>query len=168
MEDSTSAQGSPFRCFTALSVDKFPQYPIYTSLRPFPLILTEKWVLQSHLTLFIPLSVPIPQQKRKLRIYISNTFTPAKEEGEGGERVASWELRVEGKLLEDVRVQQGWREELWSVRSSQEGGREGGAGPWGPSSRGELLLGTLVHEDGSGGINDDGRRSWSMRIIQEG
>ncbi|NXG10570.1 SMRD2 regulator, partial [Sakesphorus luctuosus] len=40
-------------------------------------------------------------QKRKLRIYISNTFTPAKEEGEGGERVASWELRVEGKLLED-------------------------------------------------------------------
>ncbi|KFV57401.1 SWI/SNF-related matrix-associated actin-dependent regulator of chromatin subfamily D member 2, partial [Gavia stellata] len=43
-------------------------------------------------------------QKRKLRIYISNTFTPAKEEGEGGERVASWELRVEGKLLEDVRI----------------------------------------------------------------
>ncbi|NWX12029.1 SMRD2 regulator, partial [Aegotheles bennettii] len=40
-------------------------------------------------------------QKRKLRIYISNTFTPGKEEGEGGERVASWELRVEGKLLED-------------------------------------------------------------------
>ncbi|NXP14858.1 SMRD2 regulator, partial [Thinocorus orbignyianus] len=40
-------------------------------------------------------------QKRKLRIYISNTFTPAKEEGEGSERVASWELRVEGKLLED-------------------------------------------------------------------
>ncbi|NXG47103.1 SMRD2 regulator, partial [Psilopogon haemacephalus] len=43
----------------------------------------------------------LPRQKRKLRIYISNTFTPAKEEGEGGERVASWELRVEGKLLED-------------------------------------------------------------------
>ncbi|XP_025051284.1 SWI/SNF-related matrix-associated actin-dependent regulator of chromatin subfamily D member 2 isoform X2 [Alligator sinensis] len=40
-------------------------------------------------------------QKRKLRIYISNTFSPAKEEGDGGERVASWELRVEGKLLED-------------------------------------------------------------------
>lgn len=51
-----------------------------------------------------PLCFPIPQQKRKLRIYISNTFTPAKEEGEGGERVASWELRVEGKLLEDVRI----------------------------------------------------------------
>ncbi|XP_003222633.2 SWI/SNF-related matrix-associated actin-dependent regulator of chromatin subfamily D member 2 [Anolis carolinensis] len=40
-------------------------------------------------------------QKRKLRIYISNTFTPAKEESEGGERIASWELRVEGKLLDD-------------------------------------------------------------------
>ncbi|XP_059812590.1 SWI/SNF-related matrix-associated actin-dependent regulator of chromatin subfamily D member 2 [Hypanus sabinus] len=40
-------------------------------------------------------------QKRKLRIYISNTFTPAKSEGEEGETVASWELRVEGKLLDD-------------------------------------------------------------------
>ncbi|XP_062859311.1 SWI/SNF-related matrix-associated actin-dependent regulator of chromatin subfamily D member 2 [Trichomycterus rosablanca] len=40
-------------------------------------------------------------QKRKLRIYISNTCTPAKPEGEESERVASWELRVEGKLLED-------------------------------------------------------------------
>lgn len=63
-----------------------------------------------------PLRFPIPQQKRKLRIYISNTFTPAKEEGEGGERVASWELRVEGKLLEDVRIRAGmsWSwEERW-------------------------------------------------------
>ncbi|XP_048373345.1 SWI/SNF-related matrix-associated actin-dependent regulator of chromatin subfamily D member 2 [Sphaerodactylus townsendi] len=40
-------------------------------------------------------------QKRKLRIYISNTFTPGKEDSEGGERIASWELRVEGKLLDD-------------------------------------------------------------------
>uniref|UniRef100_A0A8D0B5A3 SWI/SNF related BAF chromatin remodeling complex subunit D2 n=1 Tax=Salvator merianae TaxID=96440 RepID=A0A8D0B5A3_SALMN len=40
-------------------------------------------------------------QKRKLRIYISNTFTPGKEESESGERIASWELRVEGKLLDD-------------------------------------------------------------------
>nr|XP_020641242.1 SWI/SNF-related matrix-associated actin-dependent regulator of chromatin subfamily D member 2 isoform X2 [Pogona vitticeps] len=44
----------------------------------------------------------LPQrQKRKLRIYISNTFTPGKEESEGSERIASWELRVEGKLLDD-------------------------------------------------------------------
>ncbi|NP_001090014.1 SWI/SNF related, matrix associated, actin dependent regulator of chromatin, subfamily d, member 3 S homeolog [Xenopus laevis] len=40
-------------------------------------------------------------QKRKLRIYISNTFTPAKPDGEEAERISSWELRVEGKLLED-------------------------------------------------------------------
>ncbi|XP_029933537.1 SWI/SNF-related matrix-associated actin-dependent regulator of chromatin subfamily D member 2 isoform X2 [Myripristis murdjan] len=40
-------------------------------------------------------------QKRKLRIYISNTYTPGKLEGEEAEKVSSWELRVEGKLLED-------------------------------------------------------------------
>uniref|UniRef100_A0A4W4HKE3 DM2 domain-containing protein n=1 Tax=Electrophorus electricus TaxID=8005 RepID=A0A4W4HKE3_ELEEL len=40
-------------------------------------------------------------QKRKLRVYISNTCTPGKLEGEESEKVASWELRVEGKLLED-------------------------------------------------------------------
>ncbi|KPP70675.1 SWI/SNF-related matrix-associated actin-dependent regulator of chromatin subfamily D member 2-like [Scleropages formosus] len=40
-------------------------------------------------------------QKRKLRIYISNTYSPGKPEGEEAEKVASWELRVEGKLLED-------------------------------------------------------------------
>lgn len=43
------------------------------------------------------------QQKRKLRIFISNTFNPAKSDAEDGEgTVASWELRVEGRLLEDV------------------------------------------------------------------
>jgi hypothetical protein len=42
------------------------------------------------------------KQKRKLRIFISNTFYPAKEPAEGEEgSVASWELRVEGRLLED-------------------------------------------------------------------
>ncbi|XP_047673327.1 SWI/SNF-related matrix-associated actin-dependent regulator of chromatin subfamily D member 2 isoform X1 [Tachysurus fulvidraco] len=49
-----------------------------------------------------PITVtPKSCQKRKLRIYISNTCTPAKPEGEESEKVASWELRVEGKLLED-------------------------------------------------------------------
>lgn len=43
------------------------------------------------------------QQKRKLRIYISNTYTPSKPEGEEAEKISSWELRVEGKLLEEVR-----------------------------------------------------------------
>uniref|UniRef100_A0A8C2DRZ6 SWI/SNF related, matrix associated, actin dependent regulator of chromatin, subfamily d, member 3b n=1 Tax=Cyprinus carpio TaxID=7962 RepID=A0A8C2DRZ6_CYPCA len=42
------------------------------------------------------------KQKRKLRLYISNTFNPAKPDGEDSEgSIASWELRVEGKLLDD-------------------------------------------------------------------
>lgn len=48
------------------------------------------------------------KQKRKLRIFISNTFYPSKEPTEGTEpgaegSVASWELRVEGRLLEDTK-----------------------------------------------------------------
>ncbi|XP_062849059.1 SWI/SNF-related matrix-associated actin-dependent regulator of chromatin subfamily D member 3 isoform X3 [Trichomycterus rosablanca] len=43
------------------------------------------------------------KQKRKLRLYISNTFNPAKPDSEDSEgSIASWELRVEGKLLEDA------------------------------------------------------------------
>lgn len=43
------------------------------------------------------------KQKRKLRIFISNTFFPGKHDMDGGEEmsVPSWELRVEGRLLED-------------------------------------------------------------------
>ena len=43
------------------------------------------------------------KQKRKLRIFISNTFYPGKPEGDQNEEpsVPSWELRVEGRLLED-------------------------------------------------------------------
>jgi SWI/SNF-related matrix-associated actin-dependent regulator of chromatin subfamily D len=41
------------------------------------------------------------KQKRKLRIFISNTSFPARDgEGEEGS-VASWELRVEGRLIDD-------------------------------------------------------------------
>ena len=45
--------------------------------------------------------------KRKLRIFISNTFYPAREaeageESAAGSGVASWELRVEGRLLDDA------------------------------------------------------------------
>ena len=44
------------------------------------------------------------QQKSKLRHYISNTFNPAKPDAEDSDgSIASWELRVEGKLLDDVR-----------------------------------------------------------------
>lgn len=51
---------------------------------------------------YICLFISMTQQKRKLRIYISNTYTPSKPEGEEAEKVSSWELRVEGKLLEEV------------------------------------------------------------------
>eukprot|EP00070_Physeter_catodon_P014315 XP_023971498.1 SWI/SNF-related matrix-associated actin-dependent regulator of chromatin subfamily D member 2-like [Physeter catodon] len=44
-------------------------------------------------------------QKRKLRIDISSTFSPSKAEGDSAGTVASWELRVEGKLLDDPRKQ---------------------------------------------------------------
>merc|ERR1719151_137367 len=50
------------------------------------------------------------KQKRKLRVFISNTAFPAKEEdqvsgggGGGGANTASWELRVEGRLIDDVK-----------------------------------------------------------------
>merc|ERR1740128_566708 len=39
------------------------------------------------------------KQKKKLRIFISNTAFPAKEGEEGS--VASWEMRVEGRLMEE-------------------------------------------------------------------
>lgn len=45
------------------------------------------------------------QQKRKLRLYISNTFNPARPDADDSDgSIASWELRVEGKLLDDVSV----------------------------------------------------------------
>lgn len=49
-------------------------------------------------------NVPLcQQQKRKLRLYISNTFNPARPDADDSDgSIASWELRVEGKLLDDV------------------------------------------------------------------
>ncbi|NWY33405.1 SMRD3 regulator, partial [Pheucticus melanocephalus] len=46
------------------------------------------------------------KQKRKLRLYISNTFNPAKSDADDSDgSIASWELRVEGKLLDDLSKQ---------------------------------------------------------------
>ena len=42
------------------------------------------------------------KQKQKLWIFISNTFNLAKSDAKDGEgTMASWELQVEGRLLED-------------------------------------------------------------------
>ena len=67
------------------------------------------------------------KQKRKLRIFISNTSFPvpprgpdeAGEEGAGG-AVASWELRVEGRLIDD---------------DKQRGGGGGGGAPTDPAGK---------------------------------
>lgn len=50
------------------------------------------------------------KQKRKLRIFISNTSFPAKEGAEGGAAddntaggaTTAWELRVEGRLIDEI------------------------------------------------------------------
>lgn len=58
------------------------------------------------------------QQKRKLRLYISNTFNPARPDADDSDgSIASWELRVEGKLLDDVS-----RHTLDSQREKYDGG----------------------------------------------
>lgn len=44
------------------------------------------------------------KQKRKLQIFMSNTFFPSKESAEAEDGVvASWKLRVEGRLLDDAK-----------------------------------------------------------------
>ncbi|KAG8507204.1 SWI/SNF-related matrix-associated actin-dependent regulator of chromatin subfamily D member 1 [Galemys pyrenaicus] len=58
---------------------------------------TRKW-----LDIQEALKCPV-KQKRKLRIFISNTFNRTKSESKDGEgSVAFWELRIEGRLLEDA------------------------------------------------------------------
>jgi len=49
-----------------------------------------------------------PQKvKKKLRVFISNTYYPAKEGTEDNEEsMASWELRVEGRLLDETKANQ--------------------------------------------------------------
>ncbi|XP_035172479.1 SWI/SNF-related matrix-associated actin-dependent regulator of chromatin subfamily D member 3 isoform X3 [Oxyura jamaicensis] len=59
--------------------------------------------IKSRTSLFM---YPTENQKRKLRLYISNTFNPAKSDADDSDgSIASWELRVEGKLLDDLSKQ---------------------------------------------------------------
>ncbi|XP_012963938.3 SWI/SNF-related matrix-associated actin-dependent regulator of chromatin subfamily D member 3 isoform X1 [Anas platyrhynchos] len=59
--------------------------------------------IESRTSLFM---YPTEKQKRKLRLYISNTFNPAKSDADDSDgSIASWELRVEGKLLDDLSKQ---------------------------------------------------------------
>ncbi|XP_072105656.1 SWI/SNF-related matrix-associated actin-dependent regulator of chromatin subfamily D member 1 isoform X2 [Mobula birostris] len=80
-----------------------PESQAYMDLLAFERKL-DQTIMRKRLDIQEALKRPI-KQKRKLRIFISNTFNPAKPDAEDGEgTVASWELRVEGRLLEDSAV----------------------------------------------------------------
>ncbi|KAI4461438.1 swi/snf-related matrix-associated actin-dependent regulator of chromatin subfamily d [Holotrichia oblita] len=86
--------------------DLVPESQAYMDLLAFERKL-DATIMRKRLDIQEALKRPM-KQKRKLRIFISNTFYPSKEpqadgpEGPGQEgTVASWELRVEGRLLEE-------------------------------------------------------------------
>lgn len=86
--------------------DLVPESQAYMDLLAFERKL-DATIMRKRLDIQEALKRPM-KQKRKLRIFISNTFYPPKEAtggeagAEGGEgSIASWELRVEGRLLED-------------------------------------------------------------------
>lgn len=81
--------------------DLVPESQAYMDLLTFERKL-DATIMRKRLDIQEALKRPM-KQKRKLRIFISNTFYPSKEPVVDGEEgvVASWELRVEGRLLED-------------------------------------------------------------------
>lgn len=94
--------------------DLVPESQAYMDLLAFERKL-DATIMRKRLDIQEALKRPM-KQKRKLRIFISNTFYPAKEPtdappadgGAGGGNnadgtMASWELRVEGRLLEDTK-----------------------------------------------------------------
>ncbi|KAG4079160.1 hypothetical protein HA402_001131 [Bradysia odoriphaga] len=86
--------------------DLVPESQAYMDLLAFERKL-DATIMRKRLDIQEALKRPM-KQKRKLRIFISNTFYPSKEPAEGTDAaaegtVASWELRVEGRLLEDTK-----------------------------------------------------------------
>lgn len=81
--------------------DLVPESQAYMDLLAFERKL-DFTIMRKRLDIQEALKKPI-KQKRKLRIFISNTFFPGKSDQDGNEEpvVPSWELRVEGRLLED-------------------------------------------------------------------
>lgn len=81
--------------------DLVPESQAYMDLLTFERKL-DATIMRKRLDIQEALKRPM-KQKRKLRIFISNTFYPSKEPTNEKEEatVASWELRVEGRLLED-------------------------------------------------------------------
>ncbi|RXN00609.1 SWI/SNF-related matrix-associated actin-dependent regulator of chromatin subfamily D member 2 [Acipenser ruthenus] len=89
----------PWRNWRTLIRELVPESQAYMDLLAFERKL-DQTIARKRMEIQEAIKKPITQ-KRKLRIYISNTYTPAKPEGDEAEKVATWELRVEGKLLED-------------------------------------------------------------------
>ncbi|KAK2181394.1 hypothetical protein NP493_400g00009 [Ridgeia piscesae] len=80
--------------------DLVPESQAYMDLLAFERKL-DSTIMRKRLDIQEALKRPM-KQKKKLRIFISNTFFPAKHEPEDGEdAVASWELRVEGRFLDE-------------------------------------------------------------------
>ncbi|KAL8586999.1 SWI SNF, matrix associated, actin dependent regulator of chromatin, subfamily d, member 1 [Nucella lapillus] len=79
--------------------DLVPESQAYMDLLSFERKL-DATIMRKRLDIQEALKRPV-KQKRKLRIFISNTFFPPKE-GEDDESTPSWELRIEGRLLEDA------------------------------------------------------------------
>ncbi|GBP51486.1 Brahma-associated protein of 60 kDa [Eumeta japonica] len=77
--------------------DLVPESQAYMDLLAFERKL-DATIMRKRLDIQEALKRPM-KQKRKLRIFISNTFYP----GAGDNAVASWELRVEGRLLDDAK-----------------------------------------------------------------
>ncbi|VVC94372.1 unnamed protein product, partial [Leptidea sinapis] len=77
--------------------DLVPESQAYMDLLAFERKL-DATIMRKRLDIQEALKRPM-KQKRKLRIFISNTFYP----GQGENAVASWELRVEGRLLDDTK-----------------------------------------------------------------
>ena len=80
--------------------DLVPESQAYMDLLAFERKL-DATIMRKRLDIQEALKRPM-KQKRKLRIFISNTFYPPKEPTETEEgSIASWELRVEGRLLDE-------------------------------------------------------------------
>lgn len=83
--------------------DLVPESQAYMDLLTFEKKL-DSTIMRKRLDIQEALKRPMKQRK-KLRIFISNTFYPAKHQLEDGEEsVASWELRVEGRLMEETQA----------------------------------------------------------------
>lgn len=83
--------------------DLVPESQSYMDLLTFERKL-DSTIMRKRLDIQEALKRPI-KIKKKLRIFISNQFFPAKSDVQGDEAaVAEWELRIEGKFADDIKA----------------------------------------------------------------